>query len=99
MLKLLEDDSENEFVLFALAQEYSKVGNLTDSLKYYQALKQKNENYVGLYYHLAALYAELDEYDKALSTYETGIAIAKKLQDHHALSELMNAKTNLEMEL
>jgi len=54
---------------------------------------------VGLYYHLGKLYEELGETDLALLTYEDGVSVAKKAADFHALSELHNAKMNLEIEI
>lgn len=93
------EDPEDDFVLYALAQEYSKLGLLQQSLDHYQLLKGKSPDYVGLYYHLGGLYVEMDESDKALEIYGEGIKVANKLKDHHALSELKNAKTNLELEL
>ena len=62
-------------------------------------LREKDPEYVGLYYHLGQLYEEMDEGEQALKVYEEGIAIAKNLKDFHALSELNGVKTNLEMEL
>lgn len=56
-------------------------------------------DYVGTYYHLGKLYEEIEEGEKALEIYQKGIEIAKKIKDQHALSELMGAKMNLEMEL
>jgi len=93
------EDPEDDFVLYALAQEYNKMGDLERSLSHYLLLKEKSPDYVGLYYHLAALYLELEESEKALDIYNVGITVANKLKDQHALSELMNAKTNLEMDL
>jgi len=93
------EDPEDDFVLYALAQEYSKLGLLQDSLDHYLLLKGKSPDYVGLYYHLAGLYAEMDESEKALKIYDEGITVANKLKDLHALGELKNAKTNLELEL
>ena len=58
-----------------------------------------NSDYVGLYYHLGALHVAMEEPQKGMMVYEEGIEVAKKLNDHHALSELMNAKINLEMEI
>ena len=85
--------------MFALAQEYNKMGLLEKSVKWYIQLKTVNPDYVGLYYHLAAVYAELEEEANAVETYNIGIEIAKKLNDQHALSELQNAKLNYELEL
>lgn len=95
----MESDPEDSFIRFALAQEYTKHGLLKAALDEYLTLKQKDPEYVGLYYHLGKLYEELYERENALATYEAGINLSKKQGDFHALSELMNAKTNLEIEM
>jgi len=41
----------------------------------------------------------LVEIKKALNIYEEGIIVARQLNDTHALSELKNAKMNLEIEM
>ncbi len=94
---LLQEDEKDEFVLYALAQEYLKLDQPMEALAHFLKLKKYNEQYVGLYYHLAALYIELGEDDNAMNTFNEGIAIAKALGDQHALGELMNARTNLEL--
>ncbi len=97
--ELLKEDPKDEFVLYALAQEYTKHENLEKALDQYLILKKVNADYVGMYYHLAALYLELEKEKEALATYEEGITIAQRLGDHHALGELKNAKTNFELGL
>lgn len=96
---LHEEDPSDDFTLYALAQEYSKTGDFERSLAHYLALREQSPDYVGLYYHLAALYVELEDNSKALEIYAEGINIANKLNDLHALSELRNAKTNLELDI
>jgi len=85
--------------MFALAKEYEKLNVLKKAQDTYQQLLEVDSNYVGAYYHLAALQIELGEKEEALATYHEGIEKAKKVADFHALSELMSAKTNLELEL
>ncbi len=99
LFSLLKEDPKDEFVHFAIAQEYNKNEAYDKAIEYYEKLKELNQQYVGLYYHLAATYAEIEEEEKALKTYEEGIIIANALKDLHALSELKNAKLNYEMEL
>jgi len=94
---LLGDDPEDEFVLYALAQEHTKLEQLEEALACYLKLKTVNNDYIGMYYHLAALYIDLDQENEAKATYDEGIEIAKRLGDQHALGELMNAKTNFEL--
>lgn len=96
LLAFLEEDPEDSFVRFALAKEYEKMGTLKRALDTYLKLKEMDPDYIGLYYHLGGLYQVLKEEKKALLVYEEGINLAKKTADFHALSELHNAKTNLE---
>ena len=96
---LLEEGQDQEFLLFALAQEYYKLNQLDKAKEYYLKLQDINPDYVGLYYHLAHTYTELGEHDLAMECYENGIKVARKLGDQHALGELMNAKTNFELGL
>ena len=97
--ELLKEDPKDEFVHYALAQEYLKHEAYEEAIKRFNLLKTLNPDYVGLYYHLAHAQVEADLPEDAMSTYETGISIAKKIGDQHAMSELLNAKTNLELEL
>ena len=97
--ELLTDDPKDEFVNYAVAQEYLKQENYEEAIKRFEILKAINQDYVGLYYHLAHAQIEADKPVEAMTTYETGITIAKKVGDQHALSELLNAKTNLELGL
>ena len=99
LLALHEEDNRDEFVLFALAQEYNQLELLAKSLRYYLHLREINPQYVGLYYHLAKLYEKMEHFDDALVVYDQGIKVANDIKDYHALSELKNAKLNLELEL
>ena len=98
LLEILAENQTDAFVLFAIAKEYEGKGNVGEALSYYLKLKDCNPDYVGLYYHLAALFIKLDQKDNALETYDLGITLAARLGDHHAKAELMNARQNLEFE-
>jgi tetratricopeptide (TPR) repeat protein len=98
LLAFLKEDPEDSFIRFALAKEYEKLGTLKRALDTYLTLKEVDPDYIGLYYHLGGVYQLLGEKDQALKTYEEGIVLAKKIADFHSLSELHNAKINLEME-
>ncbi len=99
LLELHEQDPEDDFVLFAIAQEYHKVDDLDKSVEMFEKLRLKNPQYIGLYYHLAAVYQKLEEPAKAENIYKIGIALAQELSEHHALAELKNAYTNHQLEL
>lgn len=94
-----QDDPDNSFIRFAIAMEYKSNDRLEEAIEEFENLRKKDEDYVGLYYHLGECYADNDNEDSAINIYKKGIAIAEKQNDQHAKSELMNAKVNLEMGL
>ncbi len=87
----LEESPDDAFLLFALAKEYEKMSDTVQALHYYTRLETLHSNYVGTYYHLGKLYEKLNLHEKAIGTYEAGMAVAKKENDKHAYSELQNA--------
>lgn len=95
---MLEEDPGNAFLMYAMAKEMEYQGLSNEALHWFNDLKSQHPDYVGLYYHLGKLLQSLHRPEDALKTYDEGIQVARRLSDHHALAELMNAKTNLEME-
>ncbi len=98
LLSLLDQSPKDSFVRFAIAKEYESEGNPGKALEFYTELLDDDPDYVGAYFHLARLQAEQKDNEAAFKTYDKGIEVAKRLSDHHALSELMSARSNLEME-
>ena len=96
---IIVENPNDTFALFALAKEYEKENKLGKSVQLFERLLVADKKYIGAYYHLAKVYEQLDEIKKALNIYEEGITIANELNDKHSLSELKNAKMNLEIEM
>jgi tetratricopeptide (TPR) repeat protein len=96
---MLAKSPDDSFLLFAIAKEYEKMDNLEKAMTTYYHLKKIDPDYIGLYYHLAKLHEEFSEPVEALKIYDEGIALAKKIADFHALSELNNARMNCEIEM
>lgn len=92
-------EPNDPFLKYALATEYLRLNNQEEALKFYLDLVENHEDYVGTYYHLGKLYEALDKKEQALETYEKGIAVARKIKDNHALSELLGVYNNLQDEL
>lgn len=100
LLKQMYDENNHDsFILFAIAKELEYQNKNEEAISTFEKLKSKDNQYVGLYYHLAHLYQKVNEYDKAILIFDEGITIAKKSSDFHALSELINAKQNIELEM
>lgn len=91
-----EDDPEDPFTRYALAQEHLKHDNTARALALFEELVETDPDYVGTYYHLGKLYERLDRTDEALDTYEQGIAVARKQGEQKSLSELQDAKLKAE---
>jgi tetratricopeptide (TPR) repeat protein len=95
--RIIVDNPSDTFTLFALAKEYEKAGDLGKAIQLFEKLLVTDEKYVGAYYHLGKVYEQTGDFTKALNIYSTGIKIAGQEKAMHALSELKNAKMNLEI--
>ncbi|MBK8633082.1 MAG: tetratricopeptide repeat protein [Saprospiraceae bacterium] len=95
--EMMAEDPTDSFVWFAIAKEQEQTEPQT-AIETYLHLKTIDAAYVGLYYHLGKMYEIQGDKQKAIETYAEGILVAKKQSDFHSLSELNNAKVNLEME-
>jgi tetratricopeptide (TPR) repeat protein len=92
LLGLLTDQPKDSFVLFALAKEYEKLGQNESALVFYERLQAADPDYVGLYYHLGKLHERAERIDAAVTVYQSGMLVAKKVGDQHAFAELAGAK-------
>lgn len=90
LLQYYAEDPEDPFNLYALATEYKKEAPLK-ALSYFEHLVEKHPDYVPTYYHLALLYIELDEVEKAKIVFEKGIEKATALNEAMLLRELKSA--------
>ncbi len=87
-----EEDPDDPFTRFALAQEHLKNGNTAKALDFFEELVETDPDYVGTYYHLGKLYERLDRTEDAIDTYAQGIDVAREQKEQKALSELQDAK-------
>lgn len=99
IIKMNMESPNDDFIIYALAKEYEKLGMIEKALDSYFNLKEKNPAYIGVYYHLGKLLEYNTRKHEAIEIFTEGIHMAKSIQDMHALSELQSAKLNLEMEM
>ncbi len=88
--KFRDEDPHDPFVIYALATEWLK-HDLDKSKVYFDELLNHHPDYLGTYYHAAALYILLNERNTANSLYQKGIELARKQNETRTLSELTNA--------
>lgn len=93
--KMLQDNPDDAFILYALGQEYLKLENTVEALKLFTDLTEKQPEYTGTYYHLGKLYEQLGDFEKARATYKKGLDMTSKLGDRHNYNELQGALANL----
>ena len=68
------------------------------ALDFYLKIVNGSPDYVGVYYHLGKLQEKNNQTSLAVKTYSAGMAVAKKIGDQHALSELAAAKLEIDDE-
>ena len=95
--KFLQEDPNDSFSIYALALEYLP-SNKLKSEELFNNLLKNHPDYIGTYYHAAALQSELGNIEKAETIYTNGISKAKELNEAHALRELQSAYTNFQFE-
>ena len=93
--EFLKTAPNDNFVQHALALEYVKLGDDAMARNLFESLLQRDETYVGSYYHLAKLLERVGDETAAIQTYEKGMEIAKGAGDNHAYSELRSAYEDL----
>lgn len=97
LLEHLEEEPTEPFNLYALALEYLNHDQEL-AAHYFDKLLETHKDYLPTYYHAAAFFANREEIAKARDIYETGIALARKVQNQKTLHELQNAYQNFQFE-
>ena len=93
--EFLKASPDDAFVQHALALEYIKLGNDEAARQLFENILNKNEEYIGSYYHLAKLLERTGENNAAIRWYEKGMKMAKAAGDQHAYNELQMAYDDL----
>lgn len=92
-----ECEPDNPFNWYALATEYRKQ-SLLEALPYYEKVWREFPDYAPNYYHLAHVYWELQEIEKAKTVFEQGIQVLIQQKETKLLQELQNAYQNFLLE-
>ncbi|MEM9894882.1 MAG: tetratricopeptide repeat protein [Bacteroidota bacterium] len=95
--KYIEDDPEDPFNKYALAMEYHDEAPET-ATEILSTLQKSHKDYLPLYFKLAHLYWEEEQYEEAEFIFETGIELAEQQNDEKALKELKAAYLNFDFD-
>lgn len=93
LLQWLDNEPNDAFLLYALATEYKNI-NVVTAIKKFEELLQLHPTYLPSYYHLAQLYVDTQQAEKAEITFKKGIKLAQEQRELKALSELQSAYNN-----
>jgi predicted Zn-dependent protease len=85
---LVKSGKADSFARYGLAMEYRKLGRLKEAATVFDDLLQSSPDYLPQYLMAGQLLVELEQVGAARQRLEAGIALARKLGNHHALSEL-----------
>lgn len=74
--QMLESDPENTMVMFGLAKEYEKLNRHEDVIKILETYLSKAADEGNAYGVLAKAYGQTGSREKAIETYQKGIAVS-----------------------
>ena len=74
--QMLEAEPENTMVMFGLAKEYEKLGQINEVISLLENYLAKSDDEGNAYGMLAKAYQQNGEREKARATYEKGIAVS-----------------------
>lgn len=93
---MLKAEPNDAFCLYALAQEYDKIGDAENAIDHFDRTLAVNPGELYAYYHKARVLAAQDRVDEARATIESGFKQARSAGDDHAVSELSELLASLE---
>jgi tetratricopeptide (TPR) repeat protein len=88
---ILDQDPENSRIRHMLANEYANAGRYEDAIAVYSALVNDNPDYVPGYFQAGRLAEQEGRLEEARAWLERGMAVAARVGDNHALSEMQAA--------
>lgn len=74
--QMLESDPDNTMVMFGLAKEYEKIGQMRDVIDILEVYLAKADDEGNAYGMLAQAYEKSGESDRAIETYKRGIEVS-----------------------
>ncbi|MBL8762055.1 MAG: tetratricopeptide repeat protein, partial [Phycisphaerae bacterium] len=86
--KLLALDPADAFVLYGLAMEHAKSGQIDHAMTYFDRCTAADPAYCYAYFHKARVQSEAGRTSDAIETLNRGLIAAKAAGDAHAMSEM-----------
>ena len=96
--EFLNEQPDDSFLRYALAQEYAKRENWALAEESYQKLLNTDPDYLATSYHLAVLWRSQGKIEEAKELLGDGIDRAKAAREQHTLSEMQSLRLEIEYE-
>lgn len=96
LIQLVENDASDSFSRYALAMEYSKLGDHPLAVGQFKRLIEQDSEYVAAYYQLGKTLEAMGLREEAADAYRAGVVVGRRLNDAHTVSELQTALDELE---
>lgn len=90
LLEYLAEEPNDSFNIYAVAMEYMGKDKLMAKF-YLEKLLEEHPDYIPTYYHAAAIYAALEDFEQAEQIYILGIEKAHQQRSMKAYDELKRA--------
>ncbi len=88
LLAMLEQEPDDAFCLYGIAQEYGNSGSYELAIDFYDRAIAADETHAYAYFHKARSLEELERFDDAIACIKDGLRCAHTHGDSHAASEL-----------
>lgn len=85
----------DSFAFYGLGMEYRKEGRIDDAVATFSKLTAKDPDYVPVYLMAGQMLIDAGRPTEAKTWLETGVSVATRKRDSHALSELESALASL----
>ncbi|WP_417847171.1 tetratricopeptide repeat protein [Thalassoglobus sp.] len=92
---MLQESPEDIFLNYAYAMELLKEDEIELAQKAFAKVRELNPDYVPAYFQEAQMLSQDDRIEEARSLLESGIKVARKTGDDHALGEMTEYMENL----
>jgi tetratricopeptide (TPR) repeat protein len=94
--KMLEKTPGDAFLLYGLALEHKKAGEIDDALALLAQTTAADPNYAYAYFQRGQIFESQEKIDDAKAAYRDGVAAATRAGDAHGQSEIQGALESLD---
>jgi tetratricopeptide (TPR) repeat protein len=93
---LLERDPNDTFLLYGIALEHKKLGEIAPAIEFLDRVIQLDPGYCYAYHQKGLAYESTGDMDAAKAAYQAGIESARRKGDAHAQGEIEAALSMIE---